>query len=152
MKSRFSVRPFRSVDMDRILAVERAGFAEWAWDRKLFAEYASICGDLFLVVENQDKVVGYSITCITRRLLRSRAELVSIAILPSMRGKGAANVLMASILRRLRVRGIPRIALTVKETNARARAFYEKYGFRRVRRVPRYYEDGEDGIQLQLDL
>jgi len=152
MKPRFSVRPFQPADMDRILAVERAGFAEWAWDRKLFAEYASICGDLFLVVESEDKVVGYSITCITRRLLRSRAELVSIAILPSMRGKGAANVLMASILRRLRVRGIPRIALTVKETNARARAFYEKYGFRRVRRVPRYYEDGEDGIQLQLDL
>ena len=152
MKPEFSVRPFCPGDMDRILTVERAGFAEWAWDRNLFAEYARTCGDLFLVVESGERVVGYSITCITRRLLRHRAELVSIAILPSMRGKGAANVLMASILRRLRVRGIPRIALTVKETNARARAFYEKYGFRRVRRVPRYYEDGEDGIQLQLDL
>ena len=152
MKPRFSVRPFQPADMDRILAVERAGFAEWAWDRKLFAEYARICGDLFLVVESGDRVIGYSITCITRRLLRNRAELVSIAILPSLRGKGAANVLMSNILRRLRLRGIPRVALTVKETNARARAFYEKYGFRRVRRVRRYYEDGEDGIQLQLDL
>src|SRR5215471_16793829 len=136
MKPQFSVRPFRPGDMYRILTVERAGFAEWAWDRNLFAEYARSCGDLFLVVESGDRVVGYSITCITRRLLRHRAELVSIAILPSMRGKGAANVLMSSILRRLRIRGIPRIALTVKETNARARAFYEKYGFRRVRRVP----------------
>jgi ribosomal-protein-alanine N-acetyltransferase len=152
MEHRFSVRPVQPSDIDGILAIERAGFGEWAWDRKLFAEYAATCGDLFLVVERGDKVVGYAITCITRRLLRARAELVSIAVSPSMRGKGAAKVLMSSVFRRLRSRGIPRIALTVKETNERARAFYEKYGFRRIRRVPGYYEDGEDGIQLQLEL
>jgi ribosomal-protein-alanine N-acetyltransferase len=32
----------------------------------------------------------------------------------------------------------------VKVTNETARAFYEKFGFNKVRRVRRYYEDGED--------
>jgi ribosomal protein S18 acetylase RimI-like enzyme len=40
----------------------------------------------------------------------------------------------------------------VKVTNHRARAFYEKYGFRKLRRVTGYYEDGEDGLLLYRDL
>ena len=45
-----------------------------------------------------------------------------------------------------------RFSLMVKVTNQRALAFYDKYGFRRRRRVPGYYEDGADGLALTLDL
>jgi ribosomal-protein-alanine N-acetyltransferase len=151
MSQRFSVRRARLSDLDRILAIERAGFGRWAWDRNLFAEYARTCGDLFLVACG-DRVIGYSITCITRRLLIRRAELVSIAVEPRSRGKGAADTLLSTTLRALKRRGVPRIGLTVKVTNERARAFYEKYGFRKIRRVPHYYEDGEDGYVFRLDL
>ena len=34
----------------------------------------------------------------------------------------------------------------------RARAFYAKYGFRQLRRVAGYYEDGADGLSLAKDL
>jgi [ribosomal protein S18]-alanine N-acetyltransferase len=152
MKQRFVIRRARPSDVDRILAVERAGFGKWAWDRKLFAEYMAGCGDLFLVLEAAGKVTGYAITCINQRFLQYRAELVSIAVSPSLRGKGAADALMDSILRRLRARGVSRLALTVKVTNERARRFYERYGFRRVRRVPAYYEDGADGLLFHRDL
>ncbi len=152
MPPRFVIRRARPSDIDCILVVERAGFGEWAWDRKLFAEYMDTCGDIFLVAEKGGRVVGYAITCITRRLISSRAELVSIAVSPSVRGKGAADALLRSAIRRVRARKISRIALTVKVTNGRALGFYEKYGFRRIRRVPRYYEDGEDALWLQLDV
>ena len=45
-----------------------------------------------------------------------------------------------------------RLGLMVKATNRRARAFYEKYGFRKLRRVAGYYEDGADGLSLAKDL
>jgi ribosomal protein S18 acetylase RimI-like enzyme len=59
---------------------------------------------------------------------------------------------MDSTLRRLRRRGIARLGLMVKVTNQRARAFYAKYGFRQLRRVAGYYEDGADGLSLAKDL
>ena len=59
---------------------------------------------------------------------------------------------MDSTLRRLRRRGIGRLALMVKVTNERARGFYEKYGFKQVKRVPRYYEDSADGLLLARDV
>ena len=88
MNQQFSVRRARPSDLDRILVSERAGFGQWAWDRNLFAEYARTCGDLFVVVISRDRVIGYSITCITRRLLARRAALESIAVDPAVRGKG----------------------------------------------------------------
>jgi len=128
--------------------IELAGLRADAWDRNLFAEYASACGELFLVVERGREVCGYSIACLGRGMFRRRAQLESVAVDPSLRGKGAAAALMDSTLRRLRRRGIRRLALMVKVTNERARGFYERYGFKQVKRVPRYYEDGADGLLL----
>lgn len=148
MPAQYSVRLFQPIDMTRILAVERAGFGEWAWDRNLFAEYARTCGESFLVALEGSKVVGYCIACVARGM----ASLESIAVAPSARGKGAADALLRAVLRRLRRRGISRVALMVKVTNERARGFYERYGFRKVRRVSRYYEDGHDGFLFHLEL
>jgi [ribosomal protein S18]-alanine N-acetyltransferase len=152
MEPQILVRRARASDIDDILAIERDGFGKWAWDRNLFAEYARVCGDFFLVAESAGKVSGYSITCVSRGLVRRRAELVSIAVAPDARGKGVADALLIRTLRGLRRRGIPRVGLTVKVTNERARAFYEKHGFRKVRRIAGYYEDGEDAFALRLEL
>lgn len=148
MPVRFSVRLFQPADLRRVLAIERAGFGEWAWDRNLFAEYARTCGGGFLVALEGSNVVGYCITCVSR----SVASLESIAVAPSVKGKGAADALLRSTLRRLRSREITRVSLMVKLDNDRARAFYERYGFRKVRRVARYYEDGADGILMSLSV
>jgi ribosomal-protein-alanine N-acetyltransferase len=40
----------------------------------------------------------------------------------------------------------------VKVTNHAALKFYEKYGFRKLRRVAGYYEDGKDGFRMAKDL
>ena len=40
----------------------------------------------------------------------------------------------------------------VKVTNLPALSLYKKFGFRKVRRVACYYEDGADGFSLARDL
>ncbi len=145
MPKRFSVRLLRHSDLDRILEIEHLSFGEDAYDRNLFAEFIRKCGDLFLAVERHRKVCGYMVTCTRGQGPLRRAEVVSIAVDPAARGKGAASALMESTLRRLRLRGIGRLGLMVRVTNQAARSFYEKYGFRKVRTVRGYYEDGADG-------
>ena len=149
VKSRsHTVRRLRMADLDRILEIERASFGDEAYDRNLFAEFFRRCGELFLVVEHGRTVQGYMVTCIRGE----QAELVSVAVDPAARRMGAASALMESTLRRLRRRGIARIGLVVKATNHEARAFYERYGFARVRKAPRYYEDGADGWRMAKKL
>ena len=78
--------------------------------------------------------------------------MVSTAVAPAFRRKGAASALMDSTLRRLRRRGVTRLGLMVKVTNQQARDFYAKHGFRKLRRAAGYYEDGADGLSLAKDL
>lgn len=148
MSTRFTVRLFRPTDMDRLLQIERASFGAEAYDRKLFAEFHHICGELFLVVVSRRRVCGYIITAVRGRMAPDRAEIVSVAVEPQFRGQGAASSLMRSTLRRLRLRGVTGLSLMVRESNQTARRFYERYGFRKLRRVRGYYQDGEDGILM----
>jgi ribosomal-protein-alanine N-acetyltransferase len=152
MDKRFVVRQVRQRDLDRILEIEAACFGADAYDRNLFAEYTRKCGGLFLAAERGTKVCAYSITAISPGRIGNRAELVSVAVDPAFFGKGAASALMDSTLRRLGRRGVTRLVLMVKATNQRARDFYAKYGFRKLRRVAGYYEDGADGLALAKDL
>ncbi len=144
MSPHFHIRRIRLADLDRIQSIEHASFGKDAYERNLFAEFFHKCGDLFLVAESRSGVCGYMITCVRG----DRAEVVSIAVNPPARARGAASALMASTLRRLPRRGAARVVLMVKVTNAVARGFYEKFNFRKVRVVRRYYEDGSDGILM----
>jgi [ribosomal protein S18]-alanine N-acetyltransferase len=146
------VRRLRAKDLDFILLIEKASFGTDAYDRNLFAEFLGKCGDLFLAAERKGRICGYLIACIRDGAPKGirTAELVSVATDPQFRGLGVASRLMDSTLRRLRLRHVDRLVLMVRLTNGPARAFYEKYGFRRVRVVQRYYEDGADGLLMAL--
>jgi ribosomal-protein-alanine acetyltransferase len=148
MKGRIEIRRFRLADMDRVLRIERSSFGEDAYDRNLFAEFYHTCGGLFLVAVRRSDVCGYMVTC-TRG---ERGEVVSIAVDPASRGRGAASALMNSTLRRLRRRRVQRLALMVKTSNEPARAFYEKCHFKKLRLARGYYEDGTDGVLMALKL
>jgi ribosomal-protein-alanine N-acetyltransferase len=148
MRVQHGIRRAAPKDLRRILAIEGASFGPEAYDCKLFAHFLRQCGDLFLVAERSRKVCGYMVTCIRVGRGAARAELVSVAVEPAKRGGGTASALLESTLRRLRRRHVERLNLVVRAGNRPALAFYEKYGFRRIRRVPRYYEDGADGIAM----
>jgi ribosomal-protein-alanine N-acetyltransferase len=144
MSKAIEIRRFRPSDLDRIEEIEKASFGRDAYDRNLFAEFFDKCRKFFLVAQRGSKLCGYVITCIRG----DRAEVVSIAVDPAVRGSGAASALMDSTLRRLRRQKVERLVLMVKVSNAPARAFYLKYGFQKTRIVRKYYEDGSDGVLM----
>jgi ribosomal protein S18 acetylase RimI-like enzyme len=152
MNRPFSIRLLRFSDLDGILRIEHASFGKDAYDRNLFAEFHQKCGELFLVAVRHGNISGYSIACIGGKTAFYRAELVSIAVDPKLRGKGIASALMDSTLRRLRRRGVRRLHLMVKVTNKTAIRFYEGYGFEKGRIVRGYYEDGADGWRMSKSL
>jgi [ribosomal protein S18]-alanine N-acetyltransferase len=152
MRRRYTIRRVVPADLDLIQGIEAASFGAEAYDRKLFAAYFARCGELFLVAARGRRVFGYMITCIRGGRRGTAAELVSIAVDPASRQGGAASALLDSTLRRLRRRGATRLHLVVRVTNEPAQALYEKYGFRRVRVLRGYYEDGGDGILMTRPL
>jgi [ribosomal protein S18]-alanine N-acetyltransferase len=152
MRTKISVRPFRMPDMDQILAIEKASFGTDAYERNLFAELFNSCGRLFLVAVAGRNICGYMVTCMRGSRAPDAAELVSLAVHPESRGRGAASTLMRGTVRRLRLRKVLRFSLMVRVSNETARRFYERNGFRKLRTVSGYYEDGEDGVLMSRAL
>lgn len=142
------IEPFRRSQIRRILEIEKAAFPDDAYERELFVELHKKCGDLFLVAKESGRISGYIVTCVFRGI----AEIVSIAVDPSSRNQGLGKALMRRTLRKLRSKGIRTVSLMVRSTNATGIGFYGRFGFRRVRRVANYYEDGGEGIRMRLRL
>lgn len=144
------IRRFRAEDMEAIVRIEVGCFGRFAYDRNLFAEYAGREGGIFLVAGIGRRICGYAIACVRHGAHRHAAELVSIAVEPLSSGQGVASQLLENTFRRLRLRGIRRVALTVRVGNKRAQALYRRFGFRRERILPKYYEDGKDGVRMAV--
>jgi [ribosomal protein S18]-alanine N-acetyltransferase len=83
------------------------------------------------------RLVGFVVS----RIIAGEAEILSIAIAASWRGKGLAKQLLNLHLGRLAGRGTRTVFLEVDESNAPANRLYRRFGFRTVGRREGYYPD-----------
>jgi ribosomal-protein-alanine N-acetyltransferase len=89
------------------------------------------------------KVIGFSVS----RMAADEAEILSIAVTESHRGRGLSNKLLLTHLGHLAGRGVRTVFLEVEENNRPARRLYDRAGFTVAGRRERYYRQA-DGEQL----
>jgi [ribosomal protein S18]-alanine N-acetyltransferase len=82
------------------------------------------------------KIIGFAVS----RMAADEAEILSIAIDKSQRGRGLSRHLLLTHLGHLAGRGVRTIFLEVEENNQPARRLYERTGFGVVGRRERYYQ------------
>jgi ribosomal-protein-alanine N-acetyltransferase len=136
--------PFRLRHLARLLRIERASFGAEAWPRKYFLELYRDCAGFFVVAKVGGRIAGYAVACAEKR----NAEIASLAVHPDYRRRGVADALMRHTLRELRGAGFGRVELMVRTGNTAGAQLYRSLGFRRVRTMPGYYEDGGDGFLM----
>ena len=98
------------------------------------------------------KTIGFSVS----RIGADEAEILSIAVAESHRGRGLSNNLLLTHLGHLAGRGVRTVFLEVEENNQPARRLYESAGFSVVGRRERYYRQGGgealDALLMRRDL
>ena len=137
---------FERRDLQRVVEIERASFGKDAWPPELFLDYWRATPELFLIAKDRRRIAGYSITRTDWR----GAELESIAVDPPYRGRGVAQALLNATVARLRSQGAGALRLMVSTANQSALRFYRRFGFIRVRKVPRYYGAGRDAWRMRM--
>lgn len=90
------------------------------------------------------------------RLTAGEAEILTIAVAGSKRGKGLGRALMDAVLRHLHSERADTLFLEVSEDNKPALALYKRLGFAEVGRRDAYYGRGDasngTALILRLDL
>jgi ribosomal-protein-alanine N-acetyltransferase len=93
------------------------------------------------------KVIGFSVS----RMAADEAEILSIAVAESHRGRGLSNNLLLTHLGHLAGHGVRTVFLEVEENNQSARRLYERAGFAVVGRRERYYrQSGAEPLNALL--
>lgn len=139
------VRPARAADLSALLAVQAGSLPDP--DPALLRTGVRAGLALAAVDPLAEAPVGYALHTAADRT----AYVAELAVAPAHRRRGHGGRLLDAVAgahadcRTLR--------LTTRVDNEAARAFYERAGFREVRRLPDHYEDGPtDGVLLVRDL
>ena len=132
------LREMTENDLPQVLELQRE-LAFQDWNEKQFLSEIRASYAYCVVCEDETKLLGYAIF----HLLGPDSELLSIATRASEQRKGIGSQLLKAGLDKLTENG-DQCFLEVRDGNAKARAFYEKHGFKLYSVRKKYYSDGED--------
>ena len=142
------IRKAEARDLGALAEIERSCFDKTRFPLQLLRRMA-VCSDfLTLVVEGEAGVVGYA----SAHLAGPEARLISIAVAPAERGKGAAKELLARLEQGCRRTGMGRISLEVAVSNALALRLYLVNGYLIKGMIRDYYGEGEDAFYMEKRL
>jgi [ribosomal protein S18]-alanine N-acetyltransferase len=148
----FTYRRMALEDLDRIMEIEKDGFAHpWSADllrREMMHDWSTI----LLATERRgmaEAILGFVVFW----LVHDELHVLNIATALEARRRGVGWALMEEAATRARQAGAILATLEVRRSNEGAIALYRALGYRQVGVRPNYYADeGEDAIVMVLDL
>jgi ribosomal-protein-alanine N-acetyltransferase len=144
-----SVRALRESDLNAVMVIEERGYP-YPWTRGIFLDCLR-AGYPGLAMEEDGLLVGYALLSIAA----DEAHLLNICVDPLNQSRGRGRQLLRAIVGLARDRGVQRVFLEVRPTNAPALSLYHSEGFNEIGRRPRYYPaaDGrEDALVMAIEL
>lgn len=139
------IRPMELGDLEAVMAVERSCFAA-PWSRGMFLdELGQGVGRAWFVADSPWGIVGYA----GLMQIDDEGHVMNLAVRPDARHLGLGAALVSALLEEARRRGIDRLTLEARPSNAPALALYEAAGFIEEGRRHGYYGDsGEDALVM----
>ncbi len=127
---------------DALAEVHAAAFpAAERWDGKAIAALLATPGCFALLATAGGMAIA--------RVAGDEAELLTLAVLPVVQGRGLGGGLLAAALAEAARRGAATMLLEVAPGNGAARALYGRAGFGEVGLRRGYYPDGGDALVMR---
>ncbi len=118
------IREMQVKDADAAAAIEQQIFSQ-PWSRQGFLDAVNLANTVFLVAEENNRIVGY----IGMYVAMDEGEITNVAVAPVERCHGIGGMLIAELLKIAENKGIARIVLEVRVSNDSAIRLYEHNGF-----------------------
>ena len=141
-----SLRAARASDLDALLALEALFPGDRLSPRQFRHHLRNPRARLRVLMLGHD-LAGYALVFLRRdsRL----ARLYSIAVDPAWRGRGLGATLLTDAEAQARRAKARALRLEVRADNTSAVALYEARGYRRLKHLPGYYDDGAEGWRYE---
>ncbi len=149
MRSRIRVRAMTHEDLDRVCEIEEETFPA-PWPRESFeSDIDKGARSLCLVAEDGGEVVGFLVSW----PVADELHIGNLAVAAGLWDRGVGTLLLRTAIEEAVAAGARLATLEVRASNTRARALYERNGFRSVAVRRGYYADnGEDAVVMLNEL
>ena len=128
-----------------LAAIHAAAFSpREAWGEVAIALQLALPGAFGLIDERGGMLMG--------RVAADEAEVLTLAVAPSVRRRGLATALLRAALVHVSAHGGHALFLEVATGNTAALVLYQREGFVEVGRRRRYYADSSDALVLRVNL
>ena len=97
-----------------------------------------------LVAEEDGQIAGYAFAVFGP----DDGDVANVAVAPAYRRRGIARALLCALEARAAEKGVGRLFLEVRVSNAPAMLLYLQSGYTGAHVRPRYYADGEDALVM----
>lgn len=118
------IRTMCPADIAAVAEIEERAFSQ-PWSRQGFLDALQLEGTIFLVAEENERILGY----IGMYSAFEEGEITNVAVDASARCRGIGGMLISEAKNKARQRGLSRIVLEVRVSNESAIRLYEKNGF-----------------------
>lgn len=142
-----TVRPMTVEDLPDVVEVETASFPE-PWPMHLFQAELAQPSRIYQVVERNGSMCGFGGVM----LVGEDAHIVTLAIAPGERDRGAGSSLMVSLVEAAMDRGARNLTLEVRRSNDAAQHLYRKFGFEEVGLRRDYYRTEDALVMWAVDI
>lgn len=144
------LRPAQPQDLDALCQLELVAFSGDRFNRRQLRHLLNRAHARTLVAEEKQCLLGYG--CLLFRRRSQRARLYSLGVHPVARGRGVGRALVEALEGVALAHGAEELGLEVRADNRIALGLYRRMGFRLVRWLDDYYEDGCAGWQMRKPL
>jgi ribosomal protein S18 acetylase RimI-like enzyme len=134
-------------DLSAFISLEKACFGRDAWPWIDCLAALTFPEIVRLKAVSEDRPIGFVIG--DRRRRESLGWIASIGVHPDFRRQGIGRSLLIACEQQL---GMPRMRLTLRNSNEAAKSLYRHCGYIEVDVWSRYYADGEDGIVMEKNV
>ncbi|MBO5069076.1 MAG: ribosomal protein S18-alanine N-acetyltransferase [Roseburia sp.] len=119
-----SVRKMQAVDVEAVSQIEAAVFSQ-PWSVQGFLDALSLENTIFLVAEENKKILGY----VGMYVSLDEGEITNVAVTPEARRRGVGQSLIEKIKKEAEANSVLQMILEVRVSNDPAIRLYQRNGF-----------------------
>ncbi len=138
------IRPFIPNDIPAVASIVREALRE-NYPTSLYLDIHRWWREGFLVADHDGHPIGFLAAVVSAE---AQARILMFAVMAGYRDRGVGTQLMNAFFQICGNRGMRRLELEVRRSNAGGIKFYQRYGFEIGFVLPSFYTDGEDGYKM----